>query len=49
MWVPKTQDFAKDSSEELGKSKVSGLRSVYGTSYFGLFSTLRAVWLCFMP
>ena len=31
-WVPKTRDFAEDSSEEFGKSKVSGLGSVYGTS-----------------
>ena len=31
-WVPKTWDFAEDSSEELGKSKVSGLGSVHGTS-----------------
>ena len=31
-WVPKTRDFAKDSNEEFGKSKVSGLGSVYGTS-----------------
>ena len=41
--------FRQDSSEELGKSKVSGLRSVYGTSYFGLFFTLSVVWLCFIP
>ena len=32
VWVPKTQDFAKDSSEEFGKSRVSSLRSVHGTS-----------------
>ena len=31
-WVPKTQDFSYDSSEEFGKSKVSGLGSVHGTS-----------------
>ena len=31
-WVPKTRDFAEDSSEEFGKSKVSGLGSVHGTS-----------------
>ena len=31
-WVSKTQDFAEDSSEEFGKSKVSGLESVHGTS-----------------
>ena len=30
--VPKTGDFAKDSSEEFGKSKVSGLGSVHRTS-----------------
>ena len=30
--VPKTKDFAKDPSEEFGKSKVSGLGSVHGTS-----------------
>ena len=30
-WVPKTWDFAKDLRLELGKSKVSGLRSVHGT------------------
>ena len=31
-WVLKTQDFAKDLSEEFKKSKVSGLGSVHGTS-----------------
>ena len=31
-WVPKTRDFAYDSSEEFGKSRVSGLGSVHGTS-----------------
>ena len=31
-WVPKTRDFAEDSSEEFGKSKVSGLGSFHGTS-----------------
>ena len=31
-WVPKTRDFTKDSSKEFRKSKVSGLRSVHGTS-----------------
>ena len=28
VWVPKTQDFAEDSSEEFEKTKVSGLGSV---------------------
>ena len=32
MWVPKTRDFTEDSSGEFGKSKVSGLKSVNGTS-----------------
>ena len=32
MWVSKTLDFAEDSSEEFGKSKVSGLGSVHETS-----------------
>ena len=32
MWVLKTWDFVEDSSEEFGKSKVSGLESVHGTS-----------------
>ena len=32
VWVPKTRDFVEDSSEEFGKSKVSGLGSVHGTS-----------------
>ena len=31
-WVPKTRDFVEDSSEEFGKSRVSGLGSVNGTS-----------------
>ena len=31
-WIPKTRDFAEDSSEEFGKSRVSGLGSVHGTS-----------------
>ena len=61
-WVLKTRDFAEDSSKEFGKSKVSGLGSVHGTSegfyyaprsrdssYFYLFSTVRAVWWCFLP
>ena len=32
-WVSKTWDFVGDSSKEFGKSKVSGLESVHGTSY----------------
>ena len=32
VWVSKTWDFAEDSSEKFGKSKVSGLGSVHGTS-----------------
>ena len=32
MWVLETHDFTKDSSEEFGKSKVSGLGSIHGTS-----------------
>ena len=31
-WVLKLRDFAEDSSEEFGKSKVSGLGSVNRTS-----------------
>ena len=31
-WLPKTLDFVEDSSKEFGKSKVSGLGSVHGTS-----------------
>ena len=31
-WVSKSWDFAKDLSKEFGKSKVSGLGSVHGTS-----------------
>ena len=31
-WVSKSRDFAEDSSKEFGKSKVSGLGSVHGTS-----------------
>ena len=32
LWLSKTWDFAEDSSEELEKSKVSGLGSVHRTS-----------------
>ena len=32
-WVPKTRDFVEDSRYEFGKSKVSGLGSVHGTSW----------------
>ena len=32
VWVPKTRDFAEDSSKEFEKSKVSGLGSIHGTS-----------------
>ena len=32
VWVPKTQDFAEDPSEEFVKSKVSGLGSVHEAS-----------------
>ena len=32
VWVLKTRDFTKDSSEEFRKSRVSGLGSVHGTS-----------------
>ena len=56
--LPKTRDFSKNSSDEFGKLNVSGLGSAYGTfesffygtrdsSYFGLFSILRVVWLSF--
>ena len=31
-WVLKTRDFIEDSSEEFGKSRVSGSGSVHGTS-----------------
>ena len=31
-WIPKTRDFVQDSRKEFGKSKVSGLGSVHGTS-----------------
>ena len=31
-WVPKTRDFTEESSKEFGKSKVSSLRGVHGTS-----------------
>ena len=31
-WIPKTKDFTEDPSEELGKSKVSGLGSVHEAS-----------------
>ena len=31
-WAPKSWDFPEDSSEEFGKSNVSGLESVHGTS-----------------
>ena len=30
-WVPKTWDFTEDSSEDFGKSRVSGLESVHET------------------
>ena len=38
MWVPKTGDFTKDSSKEFGKSKVSGLGNVHGTSYIFFYA-----------
>ena len=31
-WVPKTRDFAENSSEEFEKSKISVLESAHGTS-----------------
>ena len=30
VWVPRTRDFTKDSREDFGKSKVSGLGSARG-------------------
>ena len=39
-WVSKTRDFTEDSREEFGKSKVSSLGSVHGTSY-GFFYAPR--------
>ena len=30
-WVPKTRDFAEDSSEEFGKSRILGLGSFHET------------------
>ena len=37
-WVPKTQDFVEDSSEEFRKSRVSSLESVHGTSYSNFYA-----------
>ena len=31
-WTPKSRVFIGDSSEEFGKSKVSGLGNIHGTS-----------------
>ena len=38
-WVSKTRDFTEDSSEELGKSRVSGLGSVHGTFYNNFYTS----------
>ena len=60
-WVPKTRDFAEDSSEQFGKSRVSDLvvstrlpretsmLQEVGLLLLWLFSTLRVVWLCLAP
>ena len=37
-WIPKSWDFAEDSSKEFGKSKVSSLGSVHGTSYIFFYA-----------
>ena len=37
-WIPKSRDFAQDSSKEFGKSKVSGLGSVHKTSYIFFYA-----------
>ena len=55
----KRGDFTEDPKEEiLGnqgfRDREASYSSYYAprgmdSSYFGLFSTIRAVWLCFMP
>ena len=38
-WVPKTRDFAEDSSEKFWKSRVSGLGNVYETSLSNFYAS----------
>ena len=56
-WVPKTKDFTQDPRDEILENQ--GFRATEASypcyyaprgrdsSYFSLFSALRAVWLCF--
>ena len=58
-YIPKKRDFTEDSKEEISGNQGFRTReasySCYYTSrgrdssYFDLFSTLRAIWLCFLP
>ena len=58
-YIPKKRDFTEDPKEEILGNQGFWAReasySCYYASrgrdyfYFGLFSTIRAVWLCFLP
>ena len=57
-YIPKRRDFTEDQKEEVSgnqgfRSKEASYQCYYASrgrdsSYFGLFSTLRIVWLCFL-
>ena len=58
-YIPKMRDFIEDPKEEVSgnqifRAKEASYPCYYASRgrdspYFGLFSTLRVVWLCFLP
>ena len=58
-YIPKRRDFTGDPNEEVSRNQrfwvgEASYLCYYASrgrdsSYFGLFSTLRVVWLCFLP
>ena len=58
-YIPKRRDFTEDPKEEIsGNQGFQAREASYpyyytsrdkDSSYFDLFSTLRVVWLCFLP
>ena len=58
-YIPKMNDFTKDPEDEISRNQgFQAMEASYpcyyisrgrGSSYFGLFSTLKGVWLCFFP
>ena len=59
MYIPKLRDFIEAPKEEISRNQGFRAREAFypcyyvsrgrDSSYFGLFSTHRVFWLCFLP